>query len=262
MKSSKAVLQSLLVLNFLTIALPKAAAANRTCSEIFEVNTGARKLNFSVGQIIRVKDKNWPHADIVILKEIATISQISYKMFSSTVKKVEVVYKDGTREWKDPNDVTSQISQLDELRRGDEVVFTYSYHRRAGHRVRNFKKLVSGHIEGFFEDKGILLKSESGEIFHPQVTDVLARVAIGSDLDGFSEGMAVTRSLESGPPFEGWILALYSDGTAIVRNSEKNAIITKVYALEHAAAEPLAPSPRVVIKQIFLNNSPEPFPLP
>jgi hypothetical protein len=215
-----------------------------------------------VGQVVRVKDKNWPHTDIVVLKDLATISQISYKMFSRTVKKVEVVYKDGTREWKAPSEVTSQVTQLEDLRRGDEVVFTYGYHRRAGHRVRNYKKLVSGHIEGFFEDKGILLKSESGEMFHPQVTDVLTRVAPGSDLDGFSEGMAVSRSLENGPAFDGWIVALYSDGTAIVRNSERNAIISKVYALEPAAAEPLPPGPRIVIKQIFLNNSAEPFPLP
>jgi hypothetical protein len=262
MKSSRAVLLSLLVLNFLTTAMPKAAAANRTCSEIFEVNTGAQKLNFSVGQVVRIKDMKWPHSDIVILMDIATVSQISYKMFSSTVKKIEIVYKDGTKEWKNPSDVTPQVSQLGDMRRGDEVLFTRNYHRRAGRRIRRLKALASGHIDGFFDDKSILIKTESGELFHPPGTDVLARMAIGSDLDGFSEGMAVSRSLESGPAFEGWIVALYSDGTAIVRNSEKSAIIAKVYALEHAAAEPLPPGPRVVIKQIVLQNSAEPFPLP
>lgn len=211
----KPMLTTLLVLNFLSVAQPSLALAAKECRHVYsEMSTV-----FRAGEQVLTTGRD--------LVRIINILKDGY----GNVTKLEIKYGSGLQTWTTPDRLLTQIEQIQNFKKNDDVAFQFTRHSRRS----EYSVFVAGHLEAIFQDGTVLVRSNEGELHMSQARHLLTRIQPGQDINGFVEGMPIARINEYRGRrgthtivFNGWITALYTDGTVTARDAEGTIIVDKV----------------------------------
>jgi hypothetical protein len=213
-----------------------AHAQGLLCASVLEATTHNGELKTQAPAVLKGSNRN----EMVIVGNI-------YRNGQGEITFVEVRFNDGSTDYRSPDELIPQVDQLQNLKTNDDVVFHGKFNARG---FSNISTLTGGVVKYLFADGSAIVADTIGHKYLKRSEDLVKRVEPSSSLSGFEDGLPVTRirklrSKNRGQfkdVFEGWIVGLYSDGTAVVSDENKNVIIENITNLHIRQNAPTNPS--------------------